>query len=83
MLYDHRANLLLYPAFQEFFRKYQPPTPIVWGMNNTVFPIEGALPNKRHLPETDIHVIDTGDFALEKHGNEIAGQIETFVTRRT
>jgi len=78
MLYDYRTNLPLYPDFQAFFRKYQPPTLIVWGKNDTVFPTEGALPYKRDLPEAEVHLIDTGHFALETHGHEIVSHIEAF-----
>jgi len=78
MLYDYRTNLPLYPEFQAFFRKYQPPTPIVWGKNDAVFPTEGAIPYKRDLPNAEIHLIDTGHFALETHGQEIASHIERF-----
>jgi len=31
MFYDYRTNVKLYPDWQEYFRKYQPPTLIVWG----------------------------------------------------
>lgn len=82
MLYDYRTNLALYPAFQEFFRKYQPPTLIVWGKNDTVFPTEGALPYKRDLPEAEIHLLDTGHFALETHGHEIIAHIKAFFNPR-
>ncbi len=47
-------------------QKYQSPTLIVWGKNDTVFPAEGALPYKRDLPNAEIHLIDTGHFALER-----------------
>ena len=82
MLYDYRTNLPLYPEFQAFFRKYQPPTPIVWGKNDAVFPTEGAIPYKRDLPNAEIHLIDTGHFALETHGQEIASHIERFFSPR-
>jgi pimeloyl-ACP methyl ester carboxylesterase len=82
MLYDYRTNLPLYPDFQAFFRKYQPPTLIVWGKNDTVFPTEGALPYKRDLPEAEVHLIDTGHFALETHGHEIVSHIEAFFPPR-
>jgi pimeloyl-ACP methyl ester carboxylesterase len=78
MLYDYRTNLPLYPDFQAFFRKYQPPTLIVWGKNDTVFPTEGAIPYQRDLPNAEMHLIDTGHFALETHGQEIASHIERF-----
>ena len=38
MLLDYGTNVPLYPAFQEFFRKYQPPMLIVWGKNDLIFP---------------------------------------------
>jgi pimeloyl-ACP methyl ester carboxylesterase len=47
MLYDYKTNLPLYPQWQENFRKYQPPTLIVWGKNDYIFPESGAHPYKR------------------------------------
>jgi pimeloyl-ACP methyl ester carboxylesterase len=78
MLFDYRTNVPLYPEFQAFFRKYQPPMLIVWGKNDHIFPAEGAMPYKRDLPEVETHLIDTGHFALETHGEEIASRIEKF-----
>jgi pimeloyl-ACP methyl ester carboxylesterase len=82
MLYDYRTNVPLYPEFQSFFRKYQPPTLIVWGKNDYIFPAEGATPYKRDLPKVEIHLLDTGHFALETHGKEIASRIEGFFSPR-
>jgi pimeloyl-ACP methyl ester carboxylesterase len=79
MLYDYRTNVPFYPDFQEFFRKYQPPMLIVWGKNDYIFPPEGAAPYKRDLPKVETHLIDTGHFALETHGEEIASRIEKFL----
>lgn len=53
MLYDYRANVPLYPDFQAFFRKYQPPMLIVWGKNDFIFPAEGAAPYKRDHPKVE------------------------------
>jgi pimeloyl-ACP methyl ester carboxylesterase len=82
MLYDYRTNVPLYPDFQAFFRKYQPPTLIVWGKNDYIFPAEGAAPYKRDLPKVETHLLDTGHFALETHGEEIASRIENFFSPR-
>ena len=38
LFYDYRTNLPLYPAVQAYFRKHQPPTLIVWGKNDKIFP---------------------------------------------
>jgi pimeloyl-ACP methyl ester carboxylesterase len=78
MLFDYGSNVPLYPQFQEFFRKHQPPTLIVWGKNDYIFPPEGAIPYKRDLPNVQTHLLDTGHFALETHGEEIASRIERF-----
>src|SRR5262249_52758697 len=32
----------LYPQWQEYFRKHQPPVLIVWGKNDQIFPAAGA-----------------------------------------
>jgi len=79
MLFDYRTNVPLYPDFQAFFRKYQPPMLIMWGKNDFIFPPEGAAPYKRDLPHVETHLLDTGHFALETHGEEIASRIEKFL----
>jgi pimeloyl-ACP methyl ester carboxylesterase len=82
MLLDYASNVPLYPDFQAFFRKYQPPMLIVWGKNDFIFPPEGAAPYKRDLPNVETHLLDTGHFALETHGDEIAERIEKFLAPR-
>jgi pimeloyl-ACP methyl ester carboxylesterase len=82
MLFDYASNVPLYPDFQAFFRKYQPPMLIVWGKNDFIFPPEGAAPYKRDLPNVETHLLDTGHFALETHGEEIADRIEKFFALR-
>ena len=79
LMYDYRTNVPLYPAFQAFFRQYQPPTLIVWGKNDFIFPPEGAAPYARDLKNLETHLLDTGHFALETHGEEIASRIEGFL----
>ena len=78
---DYGTNVPLYPKFQEFFRKYQPPTLIVWGKNDSIFPPEGARPYSRDLKTVETHLLDTGHFALETHGEEIARRITEFLTK--
>lgn len=83
LFYDYRTNVQLYPEFQAFFRKYRPPTLIVWGKNDVIFPPEGAAPYRRDLRNVETHLLDTGHFALETHGEEIASRIEAFLLRHT
>lgn len=82
LFYDYRTNVPLYPEFQAFFRKYQPPTLIVWGKNDFIFPPEGAAPYSRDLKKVETHLLDTGHFALETHGEEIARRIEEFLQKQ-
>jgi len=82
MFYSYGTNPPLYPAWQEYLRKHQPPTLIVWGKNDEIFPATGAEPYKRDLDDLEYHLIDTGHFALESHGEEIAELMRDFLNRK-
>ncbi len=82
MFYSYGSNPLLYPAWQEYLRDRQPPTLIVWGRHDEIFPPAGAEPYKRDLEDLEYHLLDTGHFALETHGREIADLIRGFLNRR-
>jgi pimeloyl-ACP methyl ester carboxylesterase len=79
---DYGSNVALYPKFQEFFRVRHPPTLIVWGKNDVIFPAEGARPYLRDLPDAELHLLDTGHFALEDKGDEIATLMLDFLGRK-
>jgi pimeloyl-ACP methyl ester carboxylesterase len=81
LFYDYGSNPPLYPDWQAYFRNYQPPTLIVWGKNDYIFPEEGAHPYKRDLKNVEFHILDTGHFALEEDGDLIARLIREFVER--
>lgn len=82
LFYDYRTNLPLYPAVQAYFRKHQPPTLIVWGKNDKIFPANGAYPYKRDLPKVEFHLIDSGHFVLEDKADEVVPLIRDFLNRR-
>lgn len=79
LFYDYRTNLPLYPEWQAYFRKYKPATLVVWGKNDAIFVAAGAAPYQRDLPDAAVHLLDTGHFALETHGPEIAKLIREFL----
>jgi pimeloyl-ACP methyl ester carboxylesterase len=79
---DYGTNVPLYPKFQAFFRDKKPPTLIVWGKNDTIFPADGAGPYLRDLPNAEIHMIDTGHFALEDKADEMVPLIRSFLDRK-
>ena len=83
LFYDYRTNPELYPQWQAYFRQYQPPMLIAWGANDPIFPESGAHPYLRDLPNAELHVLDTGHFALEEDGELIASLIRDFMRRHT
>ena len=81
LLYDYRTNPGLYPKWQGYFRKHQPPMLIVWGRNDVIFPPVGARPYLRDLPKAELHLLDTGHFGLEDKHREIARLMHDFLGR--
>lgn len=79
LFYSYGSNPPLYPRWQEYFRTHQPPTLVVWGKNDPIFPAEGAHPYKRDLKTIEFHLLDTGHFALEEEGYAIADHIRNFL----
>ncbi len=55
---------------------------IVWGEHDEIFPAAGAEPYKRNLENLGYHLIDTGHFALETHGQEIDDLMRDFLSRQ-
>jgi pimeloyl-ACP methyl ester carboxylesterase len=76
---SYGSNPPLYPAWQEYFRKHQPPMLIAWGQNDQIFPPAGAEPYKRDLTTLEYHLIDAGHFALETDGETIAALMREFL----
>lgn len=81
LLYDYRKNPPHYPEWQAYLRKHQPPTLITWGANDQIFPAAGARAYLRDLPKAELHLLDTGHFALEDKAEDIAGLIRGFLSR--
>jgi pimeloyl-ACP methyl ester carboxylesterase len=82
MFYSYGTNPPLYPEWQEYLRTHQPPTLIVWGKNDEIFPAEGAYPYKRDLKNVEFHLLDTGHFALEEDGQFIADTMREFLHKQ-
>lgn len=80
--YDYRTNVDRYDEWQRLFREHQPPTLITWGKGDFIFPIEGAHPYERDLDDVELHVLDTGHFALEEDGDRIAELMLDFLGRK-
>jgi pimeloyl-ACP methyl ester carboxylesterase len=83
LILDYRSNVALYPDFQAYFRKHRPPLLAAWGRHDPAFIPAGAEAYRRDLPDAEIHLLDTGHFALETHAEEIASLIRRFLTDHT
>lgn len=79
---DYGTNPGLYPAVQDWLRAKQPPTLVVWGENDVIFPAEGAHPYKRDLKDIEFHLFNSGHFLLEDRADEVFPLIHDFLARK-
>lgn len=76
---DYASNVKLYPQFQNYLRKSNPPLLAIWGKNDPFFIPAGAEAFRKDLPNAQVQFLDTGHFAIETHAVEIAGAIKEFL----
>lgn len=81
LLHDYRNNPPKYPQWQEYLRQHQPPALITWGRNDPFFTEAGARAYLKDLPKAELHLLDTGHFALEEDVSTIASLIRKFLTQ--
>ncbi|WP_337268654.1 alpha/beta fold hydrolase [Oryzifoliimicrobium ureilyticus] len=79
LMLDYASNVALYPAFQDYFRRYQPKLLAIWGDKDPFFLPPGAKAYQRDIPAARVEFLDTGHFALETHAAEIADAIKDFL----
>ncbi|MGV8138610.1 MAG: alpha/beta fold hydrolase [Mangrovibacterium sp.] len=73
------TNFKLFPEFQKYFRKYQPPALIIWGKHDVYFDVAEAPCYKRDLPNAQVHILDGGHMALETNLDEVVELISNFL----
>lgn len=83
LLLDYGQNIKQYPQLHAFFRSHQPPVLAIWGRNDPFFTPAGAEAFKRDNPNARVRFLDTGHFAIETHGKEIAHDMLEFLDRST
>jgi pimeloyl-ACP methyl ester carboxylesterase len=81
LLYDYQSNIALYPAWQAWLREHHPPLLLPWGRHDEFFPETGARAYLADVPDAELHLLDTGHFALDDHVDAIAALIVDFVAR--
>ncbi|MET8809761.1 alpha/beta fold hydrolase [Streptomyces sp. NPDC004546] len=78
---DYPTNVDLYPQVHRYFRTSQVPLLATWGAGDEIFGPDGARAFAQDLPNAEIHLLESGHFALESHLNEIAQLIRDFLAR--
>ncbi len=81
LVLDYQSNVASYPTFQAYFRRHQPPLLAVWGKHDIAFLSAGAEAYRKDLPLAEIHLLDTGHFALETHAEQIGALMREFLGR--
>jgi pimeloyl-ACP methyl ester carboxylesterase len=78
---NYGSNVERYDEWHAYFREHQPPTLVAWGRGDEVFAPAGAEAYRKDLTSLEVHMLDTGHFALETHSHEIAQLIRAFCAR--
>ena len=81
LFYDYRTNLDLYPQFRSSSASDRRRRSSCGAKNDVIFPPEGARAYLQDLPNAELHLLDSGHFALEDQGDEIARLMLSFLDR--
>ncbi|KAB8338857.1 hypothetical protein FH972_021801 [Carpinus fangiana] len=82
LFYDYRTNKDLYPSFQQYLRDSAVPVLAAWGKGDPSFVPAGAEAYRRDSPTAEIHLLDTGHFALETKLCEITALVLLFLSKK-
>jgi len=69
-------------VWHEYLRTKQPPVLLAWGKNDQIFIEPGARAFLRDQPEAELHLLDTGHFALEEDAETIGKLMLDFLGRK-
>lgn len=81
LLLDYGSNVKQYSQLHQFFRSKQPPLLAIWGEKDPFFLPAGAKAFQRDNPKAEVQFVNSGHFAIETHGNEIAAVMLEFLDR--
>ena len=79
LAFDYQSNVAAYPQWQAYLRKNRPPTLVVWGKNDPLFTVAGALAFSREVPDAETHILNASHFALDEKPVSIAGLVCQFL----
>lgn len=72
----------MFPVFQGYFRRHQPPAVIIWGKHDAFFDVAEASCYKRDLPKSQLHILDGGHMALETNFDEVVDIVRGFMSTK-
>lgn len=78
----YKSNIEMFPAFQEYFRTWQPPALIMWGKYEPYFNVNEAHCYKRDLPDAQVHILDGSHMLLETNFDEVVALIIQFLEEK-
>jgi pimeloyl-ACP methyl ester carboxylesterase len=79
----YKSNIEMFPTFQEYFRKHQPPALVMWGKYEPYFNVKEAHCYKRDLPNAQVHILDGSHMLLETNFDEVSALIDNFLSTKT
>ena len=80
---NYATNFDKYEEWHAYFKRYQPPTLIMWGKGDFVFGVPGAKAYQRDLKNAELHILDgAAHFALETNSREMAELMRHFLSKQ-
>jgi pimeloyl-ACP methyl ester carboxylesterase len=75
---NYQTNVASYDDWHAYFRQHQPKALVAWGKGDPFFTVAGAQAFKTDLKNVEVHLFDTGHFALEEDARPIADLIKRY-----
>jgi pimeloyl-ACP methyl ester carboxylesterase len=82
LFYDYQHNVEHYDTWHAWLRDAQPRTLILWGEKDPFFTVAGARAYLGDVPDAELHLLDTGHFALQEDEATVAQHIKRFLGER-
>jgi len=78
LFYDYRTNVDVYPKWQAWMREKRPRLLVIWGKYDLSFDLGEPERYRADVPSAEVHVLDTGHFALDTAADQIAQIVRGF-----
>ncbi|WP_047497003.1 alpha/beta fold hydrolase [Terriglobus sp. TAA 43] len=81
LFYDYRTNVEAYLSWQAWMQHTKPKLLVLWGKYDTSFDIGEPERYRSDVPNAEVHVLNTGHFALDTDADNIADLVRNFVKK--